>query len=96
MATICNTPSAQITGIDRMSGNDLTVLFTMQYKLQSEPDTSYLPVTTTKDIMGVTMPWFDIGSVNPGIYIVHTYFTSDGPATGTKVAVEVTCNDELT
>lgn len=96
MAILCTTPSGQINAIERLGGNDLTAQFTMRYKLQSEPDSSYQPVITTKNIMGVTMPYFDIGTVAPGTYVVHTYFTTDGPTTGTKVTVEVECNDELT
>lgn len=94
MASICETPSAKITAINRLSGNDLTAQFTMRYKLASDPDSSYQPVTTTKDVMGITMPYFDIASVETGIYVVHTYFTSDGATTGTKVTVEVVCEDE--
>jgi len=93
MASICTTPTAQITAIDRAGGNDLTTQFTMRYKLASDPDTSYQPVTTTKVVVGITMPYFDIASVDPGTYIVHTYFTTDGDTTGTKVTVVVECGD---
>ena len=73
----------------------MTAQFTMRYKLASDPDSAYVAVTTTKDVMGITMPYFDIASVDPGTYIVHTYFTSDGDTTGTKVTVVVECGDEV-
>lgn len=95
MASPCTTPAAQITAIDRAGGNDLTAQFTMRYKLTSDPNTSYTPVTTTKIIMGITMPYFDIASVDPGTYIVHTYFTTDGDTTGTKITVVVACGDAV-
>jgi hypothetical protein len=94
MASFCTTPSAQIISIDRAEGNDLTSQFSMRYKLASEPDSSYAPVTTTKAIIGITMPYFDIASVAPGTYVVHTYFTTDGPSTGTKVTIKVECDDD--
>ena len=97
MSLICTTPGGVITAIDRADGNDLTATFTMRYRLASDPDVdgSYTAVTTTKNVLGITMPFFDISSVDPGTYVVHTYFTSDGTSTGTKVTIEVTCGDEL-
>lgn len=94
MASLCDNPTAEMTAIDRADTNDLTVMFAMRYKLASDPDSAYLPVTTTKIIMGVTYPFFDVKSVEPGIYVVHTYARTDGTSTGTKVTVEVVCDDE--
>jgi hypothetical protein len=91
----CDTPSGLITAITRADGNDLTTSFTMRYRLASDPDVdaSYTAVTTTKDMLGVTMPYFDISGVDPGTYVVHTYLTSSGSSTGTKVTIVVECGD---
>lgn len=91
MDTLCTTPTGQISAIDRADGNDLTAQFTMRYKPASDPDSSYQPVTTTKVILGITMPFFDITAVDPGTYVVHTYATASGASTGTKVTVVVAC-----
>lgn len=82
----------QITNIDRLSGNDLGAQFTMRYRLESDPDVdaSYTPVTDTRTTLGVTYPYFDVAVMPDGIYIVHTYLTADGTATGTKLRVEIT------
>lgn len=85
---------AQITNIDRLSGNDLTSEFTMKYRLESDPDipASYTTVTTTKTICGITFPYFDTSAMPTGIYVVHTYFTSSGDTTGTKITIEITAS----
>ena len=95
---ICLTPSGQITAIDRADGNDLTAVFSMRYRLASDPDVdaSYSPVTTTKDFFGITYPYFDITNMPPDTYVVHTYQTTSGPATGTKVTITVSCGDDET
>ena len=95
MASTCTTPSGIITAIDRLDTNDLTTIFTMRYRLASDPDVdgSYTPVTTTKIILGITYPFFDITAVDPATYVVHTYQTSSGTGTGTKVTIEVDCGD---
>jgi hypothetical protein len=94
MAT-CLTPTLQISNIDRADGNDLTAQFTMRYRLASDPDTdpSYAAVTTTKTLLGVTFPYFDFTTVDAGTYVVHTYQTTSGSTTGTKVTVVVGCDD---
>jgi len=92
------TPSGNVAIIDRADGNDLTTTFSMRYRLASDPDVdaSYTSVITTKTLLGITYPYFDIASVEPGTYVVHTYATKSGTATGTRVTIEVTCNDDLT
>lgn len=79
----------QITNINRAGGNDLTTLFTMRYRLASNPDVdgSYTAVTTTQELVGVTYPFLDVTELPAGEYVVHTYFTAEGSATGTKVTV---------
>jgi hypothetical protein len=102
--TQCTTPGADMTDISRADGNDLSAMFTMRYRKASDPDVdaSYLPVTTTKTLFGmfhtmsgITFPFFDITTVAPDTYVVHTYQTSSGSGTGTKITVEVTCDDEV-
>lgn len=80
-----------ITQIDRLSGNDLTAEFAMRYRLQSDPDVdgSYTAVATTKDFLGLTIPYFDPSVLPNGIYVLHTYYISTGTSTGTKVTIEV-------
>lgn len=91
----CVNPTLDITAINRADTNDLTTLFTMRYRLESDPDVdgSYTAVATTKTVLGVTMPYFDITLVDAGTYVVHTYMTSSGSTTGTKVTVVVECDD---
>lgn len=87
----------QITNIDRIGNNDLTIDFTMRWRLLSDPDVdaSYTTVTTTKTIGMVVFPFFDISSMPDGVYVVHTYYNSSGPTTGTKLTVEKTGFDPV-
>jgi choline-glycine betaine transporter len=66
----------------------------MRYRLESDPDidASYTAVTT-RTMLGITMPFFDITTVDPGTYVLHTYLTSDGTGTGNKVTIVVQCDD---
>lgn len=89
----CTLKSGEIVSISRADTNDLTTLFTMRYKLSTDPDSSYAPVTTTKVIAGITMPYFDYNTLVEATYTVHTYFTADGDTTGTKVDIKVNCED---
>jgi hypothetical protein len=96
MASIqCTSPGANLTNVSRADGNDMTATFSMRYRKASDPDVdaSYTAVTTTKNIIGIVFPWFDISSVAPDTYVVHTFQTSSGPGTGTKITIEVTCDD---
>lgn len=95
MASPCTTPTAEISAIDRMSGNDLSASFTMRYRKASDPDVdaSYIAVTTTKVLVGITYPWLDITTLDPDTYVIHTYATSSGSTTGTKVTIVVDCED---
>lgn len=94
---ICTNQSGQITAIDRMDTNDLTAKFSMRYRKAGDPDVdaSYQPVVTTKTTMGITYPFFDIANMPPDTYVVHTYAISSGTATGTKVTIEVICDDVI-
>lgn len=80
-----------VSNINRLDTNDLGTLFTMRYRLASDPDVdgSYTTVATTQTYLGVTYPFFDASAVATGVYVVHTYFTADGNTTGTKVTVNV-------
>lgn len=93
----CTLPTLDITNINRLDTNDLTTLFTMRYRLASDPDAdgSYTAVSGTKTIIGVTVPYFDFTSVDPGTYVLHTYQTSSGNTTGTKITLVVGCDDVL-
>ena len=93
--TLCTTPSGQMLNIDRLSGNDLTADFAMRYRLASDPDVdgSYTPVTTTKNFLGLTIPYFDIYNMSNGLYVVHTYDIVSGKTTGTKITLNVACTD---
>lgn len=93
----CLSPTLDITNISRSDTNDLTTLFTMRYRLASDPDVdgSYTAVITTQIFLGVTMPFFDIATIAPDTYVVHTYLTSDGTTTGTKVTIVVGCDDPV-
>lgn len=81
----------QITNINRIAGNDLTAGFTMRYRLSSDPDVdgSYTTVTDTLSYLGITYPYFPAESLPPGEYVVHTYLTASGSATGTKMTVNI-------
>lgn len=96
MAT-CLNPSLEITNIDRADGNDITAQFTMRYRLESDPDidASYTLVTTTNISMGITYYYFDISTVDPGTYVIHSYLTSAGSSSGVKGTVIVACNDPV-
>jgi hypothetical protein len=93
----CLSPTLDITNVNRADTNDLTTQFTMRYRLATDPDTdpSYTAVTTTKDILGVTIPYIDIATMTPGTYVVHTYLTADGTGTGTKVTIVIGCDDPV-
>ena len=80
-----------ITNIDRADGNDLTAQFTMRYRLESDPDVdaSYTAVATTQTYLGITYPYFDATAMAPGVYVIHTYYTTEGPTTGTKITVNI-------
>ncbi len=97
MTAACVNKSAIVTGVSLATGNDLTAQYTMRYRLASDPDVdaSYTYVTTNKTVMGITYPYFDVGSVDTGTYVVHTYFTSSGSGTGTKITVEINCEDDV-
>ena len=94
-STQCTTPGANLTAVSRSDGNDMTATFSMRYRKASDPDVdaSYTAVATTKNIIGMVLPWFDISNVAPDTYVVHTYQTSSGTGTGTKITVVVTCDD---
>lgn len=91
----CLTPTSDITNINRADTNDLTTLFTMRYRLASDADVdgSYTANTDSKIVLGVTVPYFDITTKDPETYVVHTYMTSSGSTSGTKVTVVVGCED---
>lgn len=92
MASLCDNPNLQMTSIERLSGNDLSLKFKVRWKKATDPDTAYLDVTTMKTFMGLTIPYFDPGGVpESGDYIVHSYDVASGPTTGTKITVHVEC-----
>jgi len=80
-----------VNNIDKSTGDDLSAQFTMRMRLASDPDVdaSYTAVTTTKTVAGITIPFFDPSLMDTGDYVVHTYLTSDGPTTGTKITFSV-------
>lgn len=76
-----------VNNITRADVNDFTTILTMRYRLESDPDVdaSYTTVTDTQTLLGITYPVFDPASLPDGVYILHSYQTSDGTGTGTKV-----------
>lgn len=71
--------------------SDLTAFISMRYRLETAPDidASYTPVTDTQDILGVITPYLDVAALPSGVYVIHTYVTTEGTASGTKVTVNV-------
>ena len=93
MAILCTLPTGHIADVEAVSGGDLTSVLTVRYKLEAEPDSSYVNVSTVKEVMGLTIPTFDPATVDPGTYVVHTFVTADGDSTGFKFLIEVGCED---
>lgn len=56
-------------------------------------DGSYTLVTGSKTIVGITIPFLDTEAMAAGTYVLHSYYTPDGPTTGTKITF--TISDEI-
>ena len=86
-----------LLNIERASGNDLTTLFTARYRLLSDPDVdaSYTLITEKRNMFGVEIPDFNPNTKPAGIYVLHIYQTSKGSDTGTKITMNLTCNNSL-
>jgi len=80
-----------LSNINNASGNNLAAVFTVRYRLASDPDItgSYTTVTATETKLGITYPFFDNSTLADGVYVLHTYITADGDTTGTKITIEV-------
>lgn len=80
------------TDISKPEGNDFSAAFVMRFRLASDPDVdaSYTTVTTTRTTGSITYPYFDFTSLAAGVYVIHTYYATDGPGSGTKIQIEVT------
>ena len=81
----------KLLDIERLPTNDLAASFVMRYRLESDPDeeASYTTVATTKTFGSVILPHLDISTLPDGIYVLHTYYSFSGIASGTIVTFQV-------
>lgn len=84
-----------ITNVSR-TNNDLTTEFILRYRRFEDPDVdaSYTQVTDTTMIGDIIYPDFKPQELSPGKYVVHGYYIVSGPASGSKIEVEVTADTD--